>query len=348
MKAKGFEALPQEDRMNIITPQRVRFTLTGMSAVEEYCKTDSLEDIDYDAMIKDITEPESSIDIDEYGFRVKIRREIDITKDDSQVVTLLSRWNEQSKAFRLMRRWSFLGKDIRIDMSMVRSTPTNNRGDYMWQKSFRDRDLTKAPAKFEVEVELLRPEKVDISPEYQDIAFKQLIVGIGEVLRGIQKHSFLIRKSVSKRVLEEYSGVVGSSSFRGVAPVTLEKQNVIKTVEKKIPNIRTGYNVTDKADGLRMLGFVDEKGELFMIDMSMTVYRTGLKKSECRNSLVDGEYVTRDREGNPLSQFLIFDIYYAPDKKDVTKETFAGEGGSNAASEPSGRYGRLMEWIARW
>jgi len=33
LRAKGYTAMPQEDKMNIITPQQVRFTLTGMSAI---------------------------------------------------------------------------------------------------------------------------------------------------------------------------------------------------------------------------------------------------------------------------------------------------------------------------
>lgn len=45
-----------------------------------------------------------------------------------------------------------------------------------------------------------------------------------------------------------------------------------------------------------MMGYVNNDGELFMIDMSMHVYRTGLRRDALRDSLVDGEYVTQDSE----------------------------------------------------
>ena len=347
LKAKGFEALPQEDRMNIITPERVRFTLTGMHAIEEYCKDDILKEDTFQAMIKDNTGPESNVDFSEYGVRVKIRRENEIANTEAQIVNMLSNWKVQKKAFRILRRWTFVGKGMRIDMSMVRSTPTNGKGEYIWQNTFRQRDITKAAATFEVEVELMRPEGTPPS-DYVETAMKQLIVGIGEVLRGIQKHPFLIRKTIAARALAGYKELTGVNVFRGNAPITMVKENMLKAAEKNVPNIRSGYNVTDKADGMRMMGYVDGQGELFMIDMSLSFYRTGLRCAACRNSLVDGEYVTQDREGNPLSQYLLFDIYIAPEKKNVTKESFAGEAGSNAASEPGGRYAALVDWVNRW
>ena len=92
----------------------------------------------------------------------------------------------------------------------------------------------------------------------------------------------------------------------------LQKQNRTKVIDPKIPNIRTGYNVTDKADGLRMMGYVNSEGELFMIDMSLNVYRTGLVRKACADSLVDGEYITQTKDKEAISEFWLFDIYIAP------------------------------------
>jgi hypothetical protein len=119
---------------------------------------------------------------------------------------------------------------------------------------------------------------------------------------------------------------------------------MIKAREDKVPNIRDSYNVTDKADGLRMMGFVDAEGELFMIDMSLNIYRTGLKRIACAKSLVDGEYVTRTKAGEPISQFLLFDIYYDVDGKDVSQFPFASQG----AEDKEGRHSLLQKWTEKW
>ena len=357
LEAKGFRALPQEDHLKIITPDQVRFDIVGIGSIEEYCRTDSLENIPFTAMIKDRAGIESNVDIREYDVRVKVRREISLANNDPVVNQLLGRWPEQRKAFRILRRWTFLDEagGVRYDISMVRSSKKGARNDFVWQKSFKDYDLTRTPATYELEVELIRPDgsTTKLMPEEmraeQAKSLKNLIRGVGEVLRGIHKHSILIRKSTAAKVLEGYKELTKTDRFRGVAPITMLVENMLKTPKKGSPNIRSGYNVTDKADGLRMMGYVDPAGELFMIDMSLNIYRTGLIRTSCADSLVDGEFVTQDREKNPIQQFMIFDCYNAVGGADVTQLPFtAAPGGTEEEKREGSRYGAMAKWIERW
>lgn len=345
LKARKFEALPQEDKLNIVTPEQIRFTLTGMAAIESYCRDDRIDGKPFEVMRKDRAGVESNVDIPDYGLRVKVRREVIMSPTDPAVQDLIKRWSSQRKAFRIMRRYTFLGKGVRFDLSMVRSTRRDKKGQFEWQRSFSDQDITRSRPEFELEVELLRPTPEEmLGKTIQEVAqakLKHLIAGIGEVLRGIQKHHLILRKSTVQRVLAQYKELVGSPLFRGVAPYGMVKENMTKARREGVPNIRDGYNVTDKADGLRMMGYVDEGGELFMIDMSMSVYRTGLQRLALANSLVDGEYVTRDIDGNPITQFLLFDIYIAPNKQDVAKLGFAPADGN-------GRMKALNDWSDAW
>ena len=352
LSAKGYEALPQEDKMNIITPQQYRFTLTGMAAIEDYCREDTLQGKAFEVMMKQRAGVESNVDIKDYGVRVKARREEPLAKDDVTVRDIMNGWSTQRKAFRILRRWTFMNREkgVRFDLSMVRSSPKSPRGDFIWQSQFKQRDITKEPAFYEIEVEMLRPEGGDLAtPEglaaVTKEALKNLIGGVGEVLRGIQKHHLLIRRPVAEKVLAGYKELVKSDRFRGVAPITMIVQNMRKEKTAGEPNIRDGYNVTDKADGLRMMGYVDGNGELFMIDMSMYVYKTGLKREACAYSLVDGEYVTKDKDGDSIQQFMLFDIYIASEKRDVTKLPFMGTGEAN---KEGGRFGELMSWGDKW
>ena len=109
----------------------------------------------------------------------------------------------------------------------------------------------------------------DEQPDVQ-VAIKDLVRGIGEILRGYQRNSLLMRKSARNRVLANYKALTETEMFRGVAPITLETRNMTDPVDPEIPNIRNGYNVTDKADGLRVLAFCDPKGELFSLKSKCT------------------------------------------------------------------------------
>jgi hypothetical protein len=342
LRARGFTSLPQGDALNVMTKENIRFTLSGLGIIQQYCRDDVMAGKPYGAMIKDRAVAIRSVDIDEYGFRLKARREIPMANDDASVKKLLDNWAQVPKAFRMIRRWTFESDGVRVDMSIVRSTKKlPGGGAFKWQKKFRDQEVMQAPPTYEIEVELVRMEG-----DTEEKATKRLIRGIGEVLRGIQKNVLLIRKSTVAKVLNDYKILTGSDKFRGPAPRTLQKKNFLKDREAGEGNIRDGYNVTDKADGLRCVGFCDGKGELFLIDMSMrNVYRTGLQQPECRVSLIDGEWVTLTKDKKPINQFLAFDIFYAVDKKDVSQFPFQPPAEDQKLQS---RYGQMEKWITTW
>lgn len=339
LKAKGFEAIQQEERLTIRLPDQVRFTLVGTGIIQQYCRTETLAGREFTALIKDraTSGDDANVDLRDYDVRIKVRREVPLAKDDSRITSILAQWPQQRKYFRIIRRWTFSSpafKGLTFDLSMVRSTQVNRKTGLEWVKSFKEQELYGTLPKYEIEVELNREEFSEAAPED---ALKSLLQGIGEVLRGIQGTPVLIRKTKKTQVLESYKALTGTDRFRGVPPVTLEVKNMVADGDPGVPNLRRGYNVTDKADGLRCHGFVDDTGELFMIDMAMNVLRTGLSKPECRNSLLDGEYVTTDKTGKGIQHFLIFDMYYAPEGKDVTKLPFQ-----------NGRHEQLKQWFTKW
>jgi hypothetical protein len=338
LRARGYRSIPQEDRMTITTPDHVRFSLQGLGTIQEYCKDDVLAGKNFITMIKDRTVPEANVDLIDYDVRVKVRRELGLDNNDPKVRDLLASWKQQKKAFRILRRWTFEGEGLVIDLSIVRSTACDVNRSYKWQRLFRDQDVMGSQPAYEIEVELVRLEGDTV-----DNAMKRLVKGVGEVLRGIQKHTFLMRKSVRDKVIRAYKDLTGTDRFRGVAPVTLEMPNFLKDHDEGVPNIRNGYNVTDKADGLRVMAFCDSKGQLYMIDMSLNVYKTGLTNQACRSSLLDAEWVTQTKDGRAVSQMLVFDIYITVDKKDVTDLPFYSR---DPAVET--RYTNVKRWITTW
>ena len=339
LRARGYRALPQEDRMTITLPEHIRFSVKGLGVIQAYCQDDILAGKPFITVIKDRTLKEANVDLDDYETRIKSRREIGMANDDGRVREVFSTWKQQKKAFRIIRRWSFEGEGLVIDMSIVRSTSKDMNGNYKWQRSFKEQDVMAFIPSYEIEVEMIRMEG-----DTPESALKRLVKGVGEVLRGIQKHTFLLRKSVSERVKNSYYDLVGGKQFRGVAPVTLELKNFtpLAAAEEGVPNVRTGYNVTDKADGLRVHAYCDSKGELFMMDMSLNVYKTGLVNQACRSSLLDGEWITKTKDNTAVQQLLLFDIYINSDKKKVSDLPFY------VKDQKETRFELMKAWISRW
>jgi hypothetical protein len=342
LRSKGFTAVPLEDRLSILLPENIRILLVGTGVIQNYCREESIIGKPFVAMIKDRSIQESELDLDEYNTRIKVRRESPLSNENPVLVGNLEKWNVLPKAFRLLRRWSFQKKGIRFDLSMVRSTKKYRNGDYRKVKSFQEHNIFREQPTYEVEVELVRDEITTV-----DEGVATLVQGIGEILRGIQKNTVLIRKSIADKVLRGYADLTGTEQFRGVAPITLERKNMIAELEDGIPNIRTGYNVTDKADGLRVLGFCNKQGELFLIDMAKNVYKTGLTCKECRESLLDCEWITRDRANRAVNVLMIFDIYYAAGAEKVDTLPFINVHKS-LDNEIKTRHDYLTEWINKW
>lgn len=361
LRERGFEVLPQDDRLSIITPSFIRLSLQGLGVIQSYCKDNTLQGKPFSAMFKDRAFPESNLDLNEYNMRFKVRREEDLSADDPRIVALLNNWEKQRKAFRLIRRWTFRGKGIRIDMSMVRQTQrAAGKTEFDWATSFLQHNIFKDIPRYEVEVELLHDTEYTGTPKD---ALKALISGVGEVQRAIQKNTILIRNSVANAVRAEYKAMLKNDKFRGVSPITLGIKNMTlesaelaeatvtaasTTDSSTIANIRQGYNVTDKADGLRAMGFVNKEGELYLIDMSMNIIRTGLKNGKCASSLVDGEWVTISKEGRPINHYLIFDIYNYKDGKDVSRLPFITFKDGLLDTEGESRYNKIQEWYTKW
>jgi hypothetical protein len=202
LKNRGYVSVTQEDKLNIITPNNVRITLNGLGVIQQYCRDDRLAGKSFSAMIKDKSSKASAystLDLEEYAVRIKSRRERELGEKDAEIVELLERWPVQQKAFRLLRRWTFRGDGIRFDLSMVRQTKRNIRGEYLWVTKFTQQDLSNEIPVYEVEVELERVDNDNV-----DAAIQRLIKGVGEVLRGIQKNSLLIRESVKRSVYASY------------------------------------------------------------------------------------------------------------------------------------------------
>jgi len=345
LRSKGYHAISQDDRLTIGLPDQLRFTLSGSGHIAQYCRDNTITDKPYIVIIKDRTitetqEQSSNIDIKEYDVRIKARREIELSNDDSRVLQSLQGWAKKRKYFRLIRRWSYSIPGLMFDLSMVRSTQRDKNGN-KWQTLFNEQGrplLSSLDPVYEIEVELDRSGFPEGSAP--DAPFKTLIQGIGEILRGIQGCPTLTRKSTKESVLKGYKELTKTDRFRGVAPITLEVKNMRTVKDDTIPNIRSGYNVTDKADGLRVHGFTDETGELFMIDMAFNVFRTGFRNPACKDCLLDGEYVTHDKYKKPIQDLLFFDIYYH-DKKDITAEPFKD-------ANDTCRYNRMNSWMYTW
>jgi len=113
--------------------------------------------------------------------------------------------------------------------------------------------------------------------------------------------------------------------FIGPCSYTLQMQNIQPIdPDSKVPNIRLNYSVTEKADGQRKLLFVAPKtGHVYLIDTNMNFQFTGAVSlnTKLHNTLLDGEHILHNKNGDFINLFLVFDVYFVH-KADVRSRLF--------------------------
>ena len=134
------------------------------------------------------------------------------------------------------------------------------------------------------------------------------------LLEIIHNNKLILSESQKKIIIKRYKLLTNQKNkkyteFTGPQPITLNYENLLLNNDI---NIVKGYAVTEKADGIRCLLFITENTG-YLITSKIEIIPTGLKFPNVNGEwLLDGEYISNDRNGDELDKklYMIFDIYY--------------------------------------
>lgn len=116
----------------------------------------------------------------------------------------------------------------------------------------------------------------------------------------------------------------GPAPFVGPQPVSISLKDVQPLNSQ---SILQGYVVTEKADGIRAQLYInpnDSKG--YLVTPKREVFDTGTYFDTIESPWVfDGEYITKNRNGENIKLFMIFDVYWGSFKDKSIIKNFKGE-----------------------
>lgn len=272
---------------------------------------------------------------EDYNFKVSYKYERETVLYNTATVRQLSpemkklvdTWKSQKKVFRYMKRIRYSHPDYPFfaDCTLLKTTKTPHY-------SIQEAGVMNEETEYEIELEIDN-RRVGIGREFQtkEQLTASLRKGIRIVLSALQGSIYPISLAIQDRILMEYLQLlysdvspnieIGGNLFLGPASRTLQIYNVVhdtttsdNSVEEGggTPNIRSGYTVTDKADGERKLLFIASDGKMYWIDVNMKVSYTGCstKRADYFNSLLDGEHILYDRNRRFIHWFACFDVYF--------------------------------------
>ena len=319
----------------------IRTEITGLANIQEYCKKNTLDleskmakgAIFVQKNRKKVNDDNlEAIDFADFGFRVNYKTESNRKRNSKVVEQMITDWGENKKIFRLIKRFTFTHENypLKIDCSIVRSSKRIGRRlipEYRIETS----NVFNNPESYEIEVELMKsnfPVSKGVrqtDPDFKSTGYVLRILKrtIKAVLSGLQNSNFPISSKEEKTVLHNYMSMlykgkppdrrITSRDFVGFSSISLEIPNIAAiNDETDVPNIRNSYTVTDKADGIRKLLYINKDGKVYFIDVNMNVQFTGViaANQDYHESLIDGEHVLHDKYGAFINYYLAFDAYY--------------------------------------
>lgn len=342
LKAEGFEAAPPkyflriqneyaDPRSGQMRLSNIRTTITGMQSIQTYCKSNNIPVNERGEVPVYVTfetkgayksdggENVRPVDMDDWGIRVSLQKEEQLTPKDGRIKQTLSEWERSRKVFRLIKRFSFTHPDynLRADLSVVRSSPKGKTGRLIPHMTYLDAGVSSSPESFEIELEVMGFQAAS-GTTVTDLRKVSKIV-----LSGIQESNYPIPTSVQDAVAHSYYTMVHGSApdrrirsrdFIGPSSVSLEIPNIAAKSDTTV-SVLTGYAATDKADGLRKMLYIGRGGKIYLIDTNMRIQYSGLvAKEEWEATLIDGEHIIQDKFGVYYNKYAAFDCYFVKGK----------------------------------
>jgi len=365
LKSSGFELLNVNNytlkiqseflskKTGKITESNVRVEIEGLHSIQQYCKTNSLQNIPAiytqknKAFIND--SPVWPVDIYDYNLRASFQTEKSLSQHSPFVQNIISSWDNNKKTFRYLNRTSFIHKDypIRIDLSVVKES--NSKIIEYEEKGRKKKKSILIPEyiiqtaqvfeneeKYNIEIEILN-NQVGVGTNYNTGAALSKVMrkSIICILSGLQNTNYPISYNEIRKIGDQYLKLVHGKDyydkmwlkprmFLGPSSTTLQISNIAPINDDAIiPNIRNNYTVTEKADGMRKLLYINKEGKIYLIDTNMNIQFTGAmtKNIDLFETLLDGEHILHNKKGGFINLYAAFDVYIV-NKKDIRSNSF--------------------------
>ena len=344
----------------------IRTEIKGINNIQEYCRTNSVDSIETKTPDMVNVERKSSIidkkkilpvNFNDFNFRVSYSEESRVHYNFKK--DIISKWKDNKKTFRFINRVTFTHPDypVNVDISIVKSSSRSEDKRYLIPVyNIEDSNVFNNDESYEVEIEV---DNNRVGPTTQFNTSEKIVASlkktIKHVLSGLQDTNYPISYVEQKTVYNDYIKMIlgkdydkdkwySSKYFIGPNSITLQTKNLIKSDEMNNVNVLSDFVVTDKADGMRHLLFINSSGHVYLMNTNMDIKFTGsiTKNKLLFNSLLDGELITHDKHNKFINLYAAFDLYYLKEN-DIRHYTFMSS--KDSKDKNKSRYYHLIQLV---
>ncbi len=323
----------------------IRSEILGKDNIQHVCKTNQLPNnrlVRYQKKLQvaDKGQKVAPYNSNDFQFRLAFNLEENLDFNNPIIKNqYYEKFESLKKTFRYINRVEFTHSKmpIKCHLSTVKSSKRNNNGDYIYERNIQNSNIFNNPETYEIEIEVDNSRINNDNKDQTSFIEQSLQMTIKYILCGIQntkypvpyKTLFDIEKQYKQFILQSDNNNIKllPRQFIGPGSITLQRQHIqpITKTSKEV-NIRKNYCVTEKADGERRLLYISGNGHIFAITTNMNIISTGskTKNNKIYHSLIDCEYIVKNKYDEVIDLYALFDIYFI-NKKDKRGYPFMNE-----------------------
>jgi hypothetical protein len=301
-RSSNYDETIKDEYLEIINSDNIKLVITKLKNILLYCNSNNYKQTEY-KWIRDTLQLEEKVN-DLFDVN------IDMNVYQTEIIeTEPIKWDTDLKRFKLIKEFTYVIDEGVIAVGrIVKDSVTN----YLTMKKSRINNTSEIHYEFELQI----------------TKTSNILIGIIKSIQALFLSKIVLTKKQQYQILEEYRNLVSIETHNNKndntvylltpKPVALKKHNLENPDNYGIVSILRGYTVTEKADGERLLLYINNKGDVYTIDSSKRVEGTGIKaKKEAYNSLIDGEYVHCNKriDGIKRNLYAAFDIYFLNGEK---------------------------------
>ena len=300
-KSSDYVETVKDEYLEIIDIDNITLRINKLKNILLYCNSNNYKTTDHLWYKKTLVIEEKINDLFDINMNMNV-----YNIDDT--ITEPTKWDDNLKRFKLIKEFSYIIDDgVEVIGRIIKDSITN----YATMKKSRINNTNQIYYEFELKI----------------VNMDNILVNIIKTIQALFLSKIVLTKKQQASILEDYRNLVAIASQRKSdttvylltpKPVALKKINLENPDNYGVVSILRGYTVTEKADGERLLLYINGNGDVYTIDSSKRVEGTGIKANkDAYNSLIDGEYVHCNKriDGVKRHLYAAFDIYFLNGEK---------------------------------
>ena len=300
-KSNGYEETIKDEYLEITNTDNITLTINKLKYILLYCNSNNYKATEHKWHKKTLIIEEQINDLFDINMNMNV-----YNTDDT--ITEPEKWDENLKRFKLIKEFSY---EIDDGVEVIGRIIKDSINNYLTMKKSKINNTNQIYYEFELKIKNM----------------DKILVSIIKTIQALFLSKVVLTKKQQASILEDYRNLVNIATQKKSdntvylltpKPVALKKINLENPDNYGVVSILRGYTVTEKADGERLLLYINGNGDVYTIDSSKRVEGTGIKaKKEAFNSLIDGEYVHCNKriDGVKRHLYAAFDIYYLNNEK---------------------------------